>query len=178
MRMATARPEASVGTIDMHAPGFQQSFNTLSPRRSFGGGSFIGKFLEAQNAVYPQVLIELRAGRKRTHWMWFVFPQIVGLGRTAKARHYAIETLDQAEAYLAHPILAARLRECTQAVLLHGPGGVSPKSLLQIFGTPDDLKFHSSMTLFHRADPEDGVFTRALRAFFRGKEDQATVDLL
>lgn len=162
----------------MSDPGFQQSHNTLAPRRSFGGGSFIGKFLEAQNKVYPQVLGELRAGRKHTHWMWFIFPQIAGLGRTATARHYAIGTLDQAEAYLAHPILTARLRECTQAVLLHGPGGVAPRSLLQIFGTPDDLKFHSSMTLFHRADPEDDVFIRALRAFFRGREDQATVDLL
>ena len=162
----------------MQYPGFQQASTTLAPRRSFGGGSFIGKYLEAQNAVYPQALGELRAGRKRTHWMWFIFPQIAGLGRTATARHYAIEDIDQAEAYLAHPILAARLRECTQAVLLHGPGGVAPRSLSEIFGSPDDLKFHSSMTLFHRADGDDELFTRALRAFFRGREDQATVDLL
>ncbi|WEK03808.1 MAG: DUF1810 domain-containing protein [Candidatus Devosia phytovorans] len=162
----------------MQQPGFAQTSNTLSPRRSFGGGSFIAKFLEAQNQVYPQVLGELRAGQKRSHWMWFVFPQIAGLGRTATARHFAIDSLDQAEAYLAHPILATRLRECTQAVLLHGPGGVAPRSLSQIFGYPDDLKFHSSMTLFHRADPDDEVFIRALRAFFRSREDQATVDLL
>jgi len=148
------------------------------PRRSFGGGSFIGKFLEAQNKVYPQALQELRAGHKRTHWMWFIFPQIDGLGRTATARHFAIESLAQAQAYLAHPVLGGRLLECTQAVLLHGPGGPAPRNLLQIFGTPDDLKFHSSMTLFGRADPGETLFTRALRAFFRGREDQATLDLL
>ena len=161
----------------MPHPSFLQS-GTLAPRRSFGGGSFIGKFLEAQNQVYPQVLGELRAGHKRTHWMWFIFPQIVGLGRTATSRHFAIESLDQAEAYLAHPVLGGRLRECTQAVLLHGPGGPAPRSLLQIFGTPDDLKFHSSMTLFHRADEADPLFIRALRGFFRGRDDQATLDLL
>lgn len=158
----------------------QQSFlgGSLAPRRSFGGGAFIAKYLEAQNQVYPQVLGELRAGHKRGHWMWFIFPQIIGLGRTATARHYAVESLAQAEAYLGHPVLSARLRECTQAVLLHGPGGSAPRNLLQIFGTPDNLKFHSSMTLFHRADIDDPVFTRALRAFFRGKEDQATLDLI
>ena len=149
-----------------------------APSRAFAGGAFIAKFLEAQNRVYPQALGELRAGHKRTHWMWFIFPQIIGLGRTATARHFAVETLDQAEAYLAHPVLGGRLRECTQAVLLHGPGGVAPRNLLQIFGTPDDLKFHSSMTLFRRADPDETLFSRALRAFFRSKEDQATLDLL
>jgi uncharacterized protein (DUF1810 family) len=146
-------------------------------RRSIGVG-FVGKFLDAQNKVYPQALHELRAGQKRTHWMWFIFPQIAGLGRTATARHFAIESLDEAEAYLGHPILRGRLRECTQAVLLHAPGGPAPRSLVQIFGTPDDLKFHSSITLFHRADPEDEVFNQALRQFFRGREDQATLGLL
>ena len=148
------------------------------PRRSLGGGSFVAKFLEAQNAVYPQVLGELRAGRKRTHWMWFIFPQIAGLGRTAISRHFAIEDLDEAQAYLAHPILGRRLHECTRAVLLHAPDGVAPRSLRDLFGTPDDLKFHSSMTLFHRADPDDPLFNRALRQFFGGREDQATLNLL
>ncbi|SEP66736.1 Uncharacterized protein, DUF1810 family [Devosia sp. YR412] len=156
---------------------FGQS-NALAPRRSFGGGAFIGKFLEAQNLVYPQVLGELRAGRKRGHWMWFIFPQIAGLGRTANSRHFAIDNLKQAEAYLAHPILGGRLRECTESVLLHGPGGPAPRNLVQIFSTPDDLKFHSSMTLFHRADAGEPLFSRALRAFFRSREDQATLDLL
>lgn len=159
----------------------QQSFlqpGEPAPRRSFGGGSFVARFLEAQNVVYPQVLHELRAGQKRTHWMWFIFPQIAGLGRTAVARHFAIEDMAEAEAYLAHPILGGRLRECTQAVLLHAPGGPTPRSLDQIFGTPDDLKFHSSMTLFHRADPAEPLFERALRAFFRNREDAATLERL
>ena len=149
-----------------------------APRYHFGGGSFVAKFLEAQNVVYPQVLHELRVGRKRTHWMWFIFPQIAGLGRTAVSRHFAIENIEEAEAYLAHPILGGRLRECTQAVLLHAPGAPSSRSLQQIFGPPDDLKFHSSMTLFHRADPDEPLFDRALRAFFRNREDPATLDLL
>lgn len=151
---------------------------SASTSRGFGGGAFVAKFLEAQNAVYPQALGELRAGRKRTHWMWFIFPQIAGLGRTATSRHFAIEDLAEAEAYFAHPILGGRLRECTQAVLLHAPGAAATRSLRDIFGTPDDLKFHSSMTLFHRADPDEPLFNRALRQFFRGREDQATLDLL
>ena len=151
---------------------------SAAPRYHFGGGSFVAKFLEAQNVVYPQVLHELRAGQKRTHWMWFIFPQIAGLGRTAVSRHFAIESLEEAEAYLAHPILGGRLRECTQAVLLHAPGAASSRSLQQIFGPPDDLKFHSSMTLFHRADPDEALFDRALRAFFRNREDPATLGLL
>lgn len=150
----------------------------LAPREAFGGGSFIGKFLEAQNPVYPQVLQELRAGQKRTHWMWYIFPQLAGLGHSTTARHFAIHDLAQAKAYLAHPILGARLRECTGAVLLHGPGGAAPRNLSQIFGAPDDLKFHSSMTLFGRAAPEDPLFGNALDAFFGGEEDQGTLDRL
>ena len=141
-------------------------------------GALVARFLDAQNHVYPDALHELRAGQKRTHWMWFIFPQVAGLGRTATSRHFAIQDLDEAEAYLSHPILGGRLRECTQAVLLHAPGGAAPRSLTQIFGTPDDLKFHSSMTLFHRADPDEPLFDRALRAFFRNREDRATLDLL
>ena len=150
----------------------------MPARRSFGRGGFVGKFLDAQNKVYPQVLHELRAGQKRTHWMWFIFPQIAGLGRSATARHFAIEDIEQARAYLAHPILGARLRECSQAMLLHAPDAAAPRLLQQILGTPDDLKFHSSMTLFHRADADEPVFARALHSFFRGRGDQATLDLL
>ena len=163
----------------MSQPSLLQSEATPSRRSAgFGGGGFVGKFLDAQNKVYPQALHELRAGQKRTHWMWFIFPQIAGLGRTATARHFAIESLDEAEAYLAHPILGGRLRECTQAMLLHAPGSAAPRRLDQIFGSPDDLKFHSSMTLFHRADPDEALFNRALRLFFRGREDPATLGLL
>jgi uncharacterized protein (DUF1810 family) len=141
-------------------------------------GALVTRFLEAQNAVYPQVLQELRAGQKRTHWMWFVFPQIAGLGRSPTTQHYAIADLDEAQAYLAHPVLGARLRECTQAVLLHAPDAVAPRRLEQIFGSPDDLKFHSSMTLFHHAAPKDPLFATALAAFFNGQEDQGTLERL
>lgn len=145
---------------------------------SFGGGGFVSRFLDAQNKVYPQVLHELRAGQKRTHWMWFIFPQLAGLGRSPTAQHFAIGSIDEAAAYLAHPILGGRLHECTQAVLLHAPGAAAPRSLQQIFGAPDDRKFYSSMTLFHRADPDDALCSEALQRFFAGREDQGTLDLL
>ncbi len=135
-------------------------------------------FLEAQNQVYPDVLAELRAGRKRTHWMWFVFPQLAGLGQSDMARRYALGSVAEARNYFTHAVLAARLVECTEAVLLHAPASAAPRSLNDIFGSPDDLKFHSSMTLFHRAAPEAGVFERALQAFFGGNEDERTLRLL
>ncbi len=135
-------------------------------------------FLEAQNGVYPEVLAELRAGRKRTHWMWFVFPQLAGLGHSDMARRYALQSVADARLYFSHAVLAARLVECTEAVLLHAPDSTAPRSLREIFGSPDDLKFHSSMTLFHRAGPETGVFGRALQAFFGGQEDARTLRLL
>ena len=136
------------------------------------------RFLDAQNAGYPQVLSELRAGQKRTHWMWFVFPQLAGLGHSPTAQFYALPDLVAAQAYLAHPILGARLRECTQAVLLHGPDGPAPRTLDALLGYPDNLKFHSSMTLFHRAAPAEPLFATALDAFFAGAEDDATLALL
>lgn len=141
-------------------------------------GALIAKFLDAQNQVYPEVLHELRAGRKRTHWMWFIFPQLAGLGHSAMARRYALEDLNEARAYLAHPILELRLHDCTSAVLLHAPGAAAPRTLEYIFGRPDDRKFHSSMTLFHRADPDQPLFRQALEAFFDGREDEATVGRL
>src|SRR3954451_18865691 len=111
----------------------------------------LARFIEAQESVYPAVLGELREGRKRTHWMWFVFPQIQGLGRSSTAQNYAISSIDEARAYLQHPVLGARLRECTQLV-----NAIEDRTVLEIFGSPDDLKFHSSMTLFAEAgaDPE------------------------
>lgn len=134
------------------------------------------RFLTAQEAVYPQVLAELQAGMKLTHWMWFVFPQIAGLGQSETARHYAIANLEAAQLYVTHPVLGARLRQCTSAVLLHAPGGATPKSLKQIFDTPDDLKFCSSMTLFSQAAPQENLFVAALGAFNAGQLDQATLD--
>lgn len=135
------------------------------------------RFLMAQEPVYPQVLRELRAGLKQTHWMWFVFPQIAGLGSSDMAIHYALSDLEAARAYLAHPVLGSRLRECTGLVLSHGPESATPKNLARIFDTPDDLKFCSSMTLFNAAAPED-IFETALDVFCAGRQDRATLDRL
>jgi uncharacterized protein (DUF1810 family) len=130
------------------------------------------RFVAAQEPVYLRVLEELRDGRKRSHWMWFVFPQVAGLGRSPMAERYAISGREEARAYLAHPVLGARLRECTAAVLAHGE-----RSAHDIFGGPDDLKFRSSMTLFVEAGGGE-PFAAALACFFGGIPDQATLGLL
>ena len=127
------------------------------------------RFVDAQAPVIDRVRAELRAGRKRTHWMWFVFPQIAGLGNSAMAVRYAIGSLDEARAYLAHPILGPRLRECTQLVL-----AVQDRTIDAIFGHPDNLKFRSSMTLFAKAAPEERVFADALTKHFSGEMDERT----
>lgn len=131
------------------------------------------RFIDAQDTVYHRVIAELRAGVKQSHWMWFVFPQVAGLGRSATAELYAIRSLDEAKAYLAHPLLGGRLRECTQLML-----EVTGKSARQILGSPDDLKFFSSMTLFAHAAPDEAVFRDALAKYFDGQEDRMTVELL
>ena len=128
------------------------------------------RFVEAQNPVYAKVCSELREGRKRSHWMWFVFPQIVGLGSSPLARKFAISSLAEAAAYLAHPILGPRLAECTQLVNL-----VEGRSVADIFGHPDDLKFRSSMTLFARTTQDNQVFVAALQRYFKGEPDPATL---
>jgi len=130
------------------------------------------RFLDAQAPVIDTALAELRTGFKRSHWMWFVFPQLAALGRSATAKFYGIESLDEARRYLAHPVLGARLVACTEAVLRH-----AGRSAHAIFGSPDDLKFRSCMTLFGRADPAQAIFRRALDAFCDG-EDPLTVDWL
>jgi uncharacterized protein (DUF1810 family) len=125
------------------------------------------RFVSAQAAVYPEVLAELLAGEKRTHWMWFIFPQLAGLGRSATARRYAISSLCEARAYLAHPLLGARLRECTRLV-----NELTGRSAAQIFGFPDELKFHSCMTLFaHATGADDAAFRQALAHYFAGAQD-------
>ena len=132
------------------------------------------RFVEAQAAVFEQARSELAAARKRSHWMWFIFPQIHGLGTSATAQRYAISGLDEARAYLAHPVLGDRLRECTALV-----NAIPNATLETIFGYPDDLKFHSSITLFaEAASADDGVFAEALQRFFAGKRDAATLDRL
>jgi uncharacterized protein (DUF1810 family) len=131
------------------------------------------RFVEAQAPVYDRVLDELRAGRKESHWMWFVFPQLAGLGRSAMAQRYAIGSLDEARAYLAHPVLGARLREC--AGLLLATRGRSAEAIL---GPIDALKLRSSMTLFGRAAPGEVLFGEVLERFYGGVPDAATEALL
>jgi uncharacterized protein (DUF1810 family) len=129
------------------------------------------RFVEAQDGVYERVCEELRGGEKRSHWMWFIFPQIRGLGRSPMAERFAIGSLEEARAYLAHSVLGARLRECTALV-----NAIEGSSAGEIFGSPDDLKFHSSMTLFGRAEQGGGVFREALGKYFAGKLDAGTVE--
>ncbi|MGA2039397.1 MAG: DUF1810 domain-containing protein [Bryobacteraceae bacterium] len=131
------------------------------------------RFLDAQDPVYAQVCSQLRAGRKSSHWMWFIFPQIQGLGYSATARKFAIASLEEARAYLEHPILGARLIECCLLV-----NQVEGRSIEQIFGYPDDLKFRSSMTLFTRATPDHQIFQDALGKYFNGKFDPLTLERL
>jgi uncharacterized protein (DUF1810 family) len=126
----------------------------------------LGRFVSAQDGMYEAALAEISAGDKRTHWMWFVFPQIAGLGTSTTAQRYAIASLDEARAYLAHPVLGPRLRECAEALLT-----VRNRSATEIFGHPDDLKLRSSMTLFARAAAEPGVFQAVLDRYFPGPDE-------
>lgn len=121
------------------------------------------RFVEAQDPVYARVLGELRGGRKWSHWMWFIFPQIAGLGSSANAQRFTISSLDEAKAYLAHPLLGARLKECTKLVL-----DVEGRSIHEIFDSPDDLKFRSCMTLFAEAAVDGTLFRDAIKKYFGG----------
>ena len=131
------------------------------------------RFVEAQDRVYADVRRELSAGRKTTHWMWFVFPQLRGLGRSATAQHYGIGSRGETLAYLQHPVLGARLRECVELVLK-----VDGHTARGIFGSPDDLKFRSSMTLFAAIAPAEPLFQRALDRYFGGEPDAVTLAIL
>jgi uncharacterized protein (DUF1810 family) len=131
------------------------------------------RFVDAQEAIYAQVLEEFRAGRKQTHWMWFVFPQIAGLGFSETAKLYAIGSRDEAAAYLRHPLLGPRLLECTDLVLK-----VRDRSIHQILGSPDDMKFRSCMTLFAHATNDNAAFEDALRKYFGGAHDPLTLERL
>jgi uncharacterized protein (DUF1810 family) len=134
------------------------------------------RFLDAQDQIYQQVVEELAKGRKETHWMWFIFPQLAGLGRSGMAQHYAIRDLEQAKRYLAHPILGPRLRQVVK-LLIDQKG----KSAFEILGSPDDLKLRSCLTLFCEAASEDSdraLFTKALDQFYRGEPDGRTLELL
>lgn len=131
------------------------------------------RFIDAQSGTFERARAELLAGRKTTHWMWFVFPQIEGLGQSAMAQRYAISSLDEARAYLEHPILGQRLVECTQIL-----SRLEGKSARDVFGYPDDLKLRSSLTLFARAAPDEPVFEQALAKYYDGVPDPMTLERL
>jgi uncharacterized protein (DUF1810 family) len=131
------------------------------------------RFVRAQESVYEQALSEIRNGRKRTHWMWYVFPQIDGLAFSSTSKHYSIKSVAEAKAYLEHPLLGPRLLECAEAVVR-----VEGRSAPDIFGAPDDLKLRSCATLFACVSPRDSVFDRLLTKYFRGERDGKTLQLL
>jgi uncharacterized protein (DUF1810 family) len=132
----------------------------------------LNRFVRAQADDYERALAEIRSGRKHSHWMWYVFPQIAGLGFSAMSERYSIKSLDEARGYLAHPILGQRLIECFKALL-----DVKDCSAFEIFGSPDDMKLKSSATLFAIASPKDSVFHRVLEKYFDGEMDRKTLEL-
>ena len=131
------------------------------------------RFLDAQDSIYEEVLKELKQGRKTSHWMWYIFPQIKGLGRTATAQKFAISSLEEAQAYLKDPILGSRLRECTHLVL-----DIENRDIQKIFGYPDYLKFRSSITLFLETTKDNKIFQDVLLKYFAGQPDQLTLDII
>ena len=133
----------------------------------------LNRFTEAQETVYPQVLRELKNGKKTSHWMWFIFPQIEGLGYSATARYYSIKGIKEASEYMAHPILGARLLECANIILK-----IEGKTADDIFGYPDNIKLKSSMTLFNSVTPERNVFGNVLKKYFSGEQDEQTLSIL
>ncbi len=133
----------------------------------------LNRFLSAQDGIYERALAELKDGQKRTHWMWFIFPQIDGLGYSPTARRYSIKSVEEARHYLNHPVLGKRLVECTETVVALKGGSVS-----EIFGYPDDLKFKSSMTLFEKIAGPGSVFSLALDKYCHGERDETTIRLL
>ena len=155
---------------------------TINRGRSHGKGAGdmnpdnpydLNRFLIAQEGVYERVLAELKGGQKRTHWMWYIFPQMEGLGYSSTAKRYSIKSIEEAQQYLNHPVLGKRLIECTQTVVALKGGSAS-----EIFGYPDDLKFKSSMTLFEKIAGSGSVFSSALDRYYHGERDAATLRLL
>ncbi|MBA3007666.1 MAG: DUF1810 domain-containing protein [Proteobacteria bacterium] len=133
----------------------------------------LARFTRAQEEIYTQVLEELQRGHKKSHWMWFIFPQIDGLGRSSIAKHYAIKSLEEAAAYLNHPVLGQRLLQCSETLLnIHG------KSASEIFGYPDEWKLRSCMTLFAAIAETESVFVQVLTRYFKGQPDQQTMEIL
>lgn len=133
----------------------------------------LSRFTTAQASIYDNVLEELKSGRKRTHWMWYIFPQFDGLGHSTISKHYAIKSIEEARQYLNHPVLGTRLLECAEAVF-----AIEGRSISEIFGYPDDLKLKSSMTLFTYVAAPCSVFSRILDKYFNGERDALTLQLL
>jgi uncharacterized protein (DUF1810 family) len=133
----------------------------------------LARFVDAQALAYDHALAEIRSGRKRSHWMWYVFPQLAGLGLSAMSARFAIRSLDEARAYLRHPVLGPRIHECFDALLR-----INGRSAHDIFGSPDDLKLRSCATLFAEVAPPDSVFVRVLDRYFDGRRDERTLSLL
>ena len=133
----------------------------------------LSRFVQAQEGVYGQALSEIRSGRKRSHWMWYIFPQFAGLGSSPTSRQYSIKSVAEAEAYLSHPVLGPRLIECAEAAL-----GVQGRTAFEIFGSPDDMKLRSCATLFARVSPPGSVFEQLLDRYFQGERDDKTLRLL
>jgi uncharacterized protein (DUF1810 family) len=131
------------------------------------------RFVQAQAADYDRALRELRAGKKESHWMWYVFPQLEGLGHSSMSRHYAIKSVAEGRAYLRHPVLGSRLLECANALL-----NIDGRSAREILGSPDDMKLHSSATLFAHVSDDDDVFRKLLEKYFDNEPDQNTLRLL
>ena len=131
------------------------------------------RYIKAQAPVYARALAELKAGHKQSHWMWYIFPQIAGLGHSAMSHTYAMRSLEEARDYLAHPVLGARLRECCQVLM-----SLEGKTAHEIFRSPDDLKLRSCLTLFARAAPDECLFDDLLVKYFGSEEDAATLELL
>lgn len=138
-----------------------------------GDTAGLNRFTSAQEGVYDRALVEVRSGLKRSHWMWYIFPQIDGLGFSPTTRHYAIKSLEEARQYLSHPVLGARLKECGEAVM-----SVQGKSASDIFGYPDDMKLQSSMTLFSLVSEPGSVFERVLEKYYQGKRDARTLQIV
>jgi uncharacterized protein (DUF1810 family) len=141
--------------------------------KPFDNDTDLDRFVTAQAAVYPQALAELAAGRKTSHWMWFVLPQLRGLGQSAMAHRYGLASLDEARAYGRHPVLGARLRECCEALL-----AVQGRTAREIMGSPDDRKLCSCLTLFEVADPGERIFAELLEKYFGGQRDVRTLTMV
>ena len=159
--------ETKAGAAPPIAPGSAMAENDKNDNYN------LQRFVDAQSPVFEEVCLELQEGRKKGHWMWFIFPQIEGLGSSPLARKFAISSREEAEAYLNHPILGPRLRHCTRLITL-----VEGRSIDQIFGDPDDLKFHSAMTLFANATSDNQVFRDAIHKYFGGELDRLTLERL